>query len=156
MIVYDLKCGAGHVFEAWFGSSFDYEKQRKKGLLECPLCGDASVEKAVMAPAVAAKSNQKPDQPGLGAQPMGAPGPQSPEEVKQMLAKLAEMQRQVEETFDYVGEDFAEEARRIHFGEVEERSIYGEVNLTEAKELREEGINVMPLPFPSRRKRLNT
>lgn len=153
MIVYDLKCGSGHVFEAWFGSSSDFNQQKKRGLLECPLCGDGSIEKAVMAPAVAAKSNQKSE---TSTQPMGAPGARSPEEVKQMLARLAEMQRKVEDSFDYVGDAFAEEARRIHFGETEERPIYGEVNLTEAKELKDEGIDVLPLPFPSRRKRLNT
>ena len=154
MIVYDLKCGKGHVFEVWFGSSSDYQQQKKKGLLECPYCGDGSVEKALMAPNVAAKSNQKPDQPA--GRSVGAAGEHSPEQIKEMLARLAEVQRQVEETFDYVGEDFAEEARKIHFGEIEERPIYGEVNLEEAKELKEEGIDVMPLPFPSRRKRLNT
>lgn len=154
MIVYDLKCGKGHVFEAWFGSSADYEQQKKKRLLECPLCGDQAVEKAVMAPNVAAKSNQRVDD--AAARAVTAPGGHSPEEVKQLLAKLAEMQRQVEENFEYVGEEFAEEARRIHFGEAEERSIYGEVSLAEAKELHEEGVDIMPLPFPSRRKRLNT
>jgi len=163
MIVYDLKCGKGHVFEVWFGSSSDYDQQRKRGLLECPYCGDASVEKALMAPNVGVKSNRKPEQPsGRSAGrsetvgKAGALGEHSPEQIKEMLARLAEMQRQVEETFDYVGDDFAEEARKIHFGEVEERPIYGEVNLQEAKELREEGIDVLPLPFPSRRKRLNT
>lgn len=154
MIVYDLKCGKGHVFEVWFGSSSDYDQQKKRGLLECPYCGDSTVEKALMAPNVAAKSNQKPDLPARRS--VGATGEHSPEQIKEMLAKLAEMQRQVEESFDYVGEDFAEEARKIHFGETEERPIYGEVNLEEAKELKEEGIDVMPLPFPSRRKRLNT
>lgn len=160
MIVYDLKCGKGHVFEVWFGASSDYEQQKKKGLLECPYCGDGAIEKALMAPNVSAKSNQKADQPQKPGQPasnsVGAPGEHSPEQIKEMLAKLAEMQRQVEESFDYVGDDFAEEARKIHFGETEERPIYGEVNLQEAKELKEEGIDVMPLPFPSRRKRLNT
>lgn len=167
MIVYDLKCSAGHVFEVWFGSSSDYNQQKKRGLLECPYCGDKTVEKALMAPNVAPKSNRKPDQPAPRA-PGGAPGgvaagagagaggEPSPEQVKEMLARLAEVQRQVEDTFDYVGDEFAEEARRIHFGEVEERPIYGEVNLEEARELKDEGIDVMPLPFPSRRKRLNT
>ncbi|MGK2286862.1 DUF1178 family protein [Pedomonas sp. V897] len=154
MIVYDLKCGNGHVFEAWFGSSSDFDQQKKRGLLECPLCGDGSIEKAVMAPAVATRSNQKPE--ASGSRPAGAPGAHSPAEVKEMLARLAEMQRKIEDTFDYVGDVFAEEARRIHFGETEERPIYGEVNLAEAKELKDEGIDIMPLPFPSRRRRLNT
>lgn len=162
MIVYDLKCGKGHVFEAWFGSSSDYTQQKKRGLLECPYCGDASVEKALMAPNVGAKSNQKPDRAavrregGAGVPGAGAAGEHTPEQIKEMLARLAEVQRQVEDTFDYVGDDFAEEARKIHFGEVEERPIYGEVNLNEARELKEEGIDLLPLPFPSRRKRLNT
>ena len=163
MIVYDLKCGMGHVFEVWFGSSSDYDQQKKRGLLECPYCGDGAVEKALMAPNVAPKSNRKPDQPAerasVGAavgSRGGSGGEHSPEQIKEMLARLAEVQRQVEASFDYVGDEFAEEARRIHFGEVEERPIYGEVNLEEAKELKEEGIDVMPLPFPNRRKRLNT
>lgn len=154
MIVYDLRCGNGHVFEAWFGSSSDFDQQKKKGLLECPLCGDGAIEKAVMAPAVATRSGR--DEDGSGRHPAGSPGAHSPAEVKEMMARLAEMQRRIEDSFDYVGEAFAEEARRIHFGESEERPIYGEVNPAEARELREEGIEIMPLPFPSRRRRLNT
>lgn len=162
MIVYDLKCGKGHVFEVWFGSSSDYDQQKKKGLLECPYCGDRSVEKALMAPNVGLKSNQKPEQPPARSGEKQAAGHWAgsseppPEAVKEMLARLAEAQRQIEDTFDYVGDEFAEEARKIHFGETKERPIYGEVNLQEAKELQEEGIDVLPLPFPSRRKRLNT
>ncbi|HEY4546696.1 MAG TPA: DUF1178 family protein [Pedomonas sp.] len=163
MIVYDLKCSRSHVFEAWFGSSSDYDQQKKKGLLECPYCGDGAVEKALMAPNVAVKSNQKPDMPAGRSRPdqpadrpVGAASEHSPEQIKEVLAKLAEVQRQVEDSCEYVGENFAEEARKIHFGEIEERPIYGEVNLEEVKELKEEGIDVLPLPFPSRRKRLNT
>lgn len=162
MIVYDLKCSKGHVFEVWFGSSSDYDQQKKKGLLECPYCGDRSVEKALMAPNVGLKSNQKPEQPPAGSGRKQAAGHWSgsselpPEVVKEMLARLAQVQRHIEDTFDYVGDEFAEEARKIHFGETKERPIYGEVNLQEAKELQEEGIDILPLPFPSRRKRLNT
>ena len=104
MIVFDLKCGGGHVFEAWFGSSEDYEDQRGRGLVICPLCGDAQVGKAVMAPAVAAKGNQA---------PTDAPDPQT---VKRMLAGMAEAQRKALEQSSWVGERFADEARAIEAG----------------------------------------
>jgi hypothetical protein len=136
MIVFDLKCGAGHVFEAWFGKSGDYEDQARRGLIECPLCGDKRVEKAVMAPAVSAKGNRA---------PAGAPDPAA---VKQMLAGMAAAQRELLERSSWVGTRFADEARAIHLGEADARAIHGKATRAEAEQLADEGIPVSPLPFP--------
>jgi hypothetical protein len=138
MIAYDLKCGTGHVFEAWFGSSGDYDDQQARGLLACPLCDDRSVAKAVMAPAVGAKGNQR--------------GDAQREDPKALLAKLAEMQAKLEAASDYVGDRFADEARAIHLGEAEARAIHGEATPDEARALADEGIPVAPLPFRTRRR----
>jgi hypothetical protein len=135
MIVFDLKCGAGHVFEAWFGKSEDYEDQSRRGLIECPLCGDKEVGKAVMAPAVAAKGNQS------------AATPQ-PEQMKQMLAAMAAAQKEMLQRSSWVGERFADEARAIHLGEADARAIHGKATKAEAEQLADEGIPVSPLPFP--------
>ena len=136
MIVFDLKCGAGHVFEAWFGGSGDYEDQRERGLLQCPLCGDTQVGKAVMAPAVGAKANK-----GVADTP-------DPQAVKQMLAALAQAQQKALERSSWVGERFADEARAIHLGEADARAIHGKATRDEAEQLADEGIPVSPLPFP--------
>ncbi len=137
MIVFDLKCeSAGHVFEGWFGSSEDYEGQRSRGLVSCPLCGDGRIEKAVMAPRVGAKGNQA----------SGAPA--DPEAMKAMLAAMAAAQKQMLEKSSYVGDRFADEARAIHLGEAAARSIYGKATRAETESLIDEGIEVAPLPFP--------
>lgn len=142
MIVFDLKCVGGHVFEAWFGSSRDYEDQRTRGLVQCPLCGSDKIDKAVMAPRVGAKGNQ--------AQPAEAPHAAStdPEAVKAMLAAVAAMQKKLLENSSYVGPRFAEEARAIHEGESEARPIHGQASRAEAEALAADGIEVTPLPFP--------
>ena len=135
MIIFDLKCAPhGHVFEAWFGSNEDYEAQRARGLVACPLCGVAEVEKAPMAPAVGAKGNQTDGPP--------------PEQVKAVLGALAEVQKKMLETSEHVGPRFADEARAIHLGEAEARAIHGQATPEQAGELRDEGIPVAPLPFP--------
>jgi hypothetical protein len=140
MIVFDLRCeSAGHVFEAWFGSSTDYEDQSRRGLVQCPLCGDASVAKAVMAPNVAPKGNRQP-----AAQ---APAP-DPQAVKAMMAALAAAQKEILQTSSYVGNRFADEARSIHLGETTARAIHGRATRAEAEKLSEEGIPVSALPFP--------
>jgi hypothetical protein len=143
MIVFDLRCARTHVFEAWFGSSADYESQRERGLVNCPICGDTEIAKAVMAPAVAPKGNQRSE-----ARPAAA---HAPEAVKAMLAALAALQTKVEADCDYVGDRFADEARAIHVGEAEARGIYGETTIEEALALHEEGIDVAPLPFRPKR-----
>jgi hypothetical protein len=156
MIVFDLLCGdGGHVFEAWFGSSDDYESQKARGLVECPICGSAAIEKAVMAPRLAAKGNRRqihvkqPPAPEGGPVPM-ASGETSATAMKAMLRALGEAQRKALEGSDYVGTRFAEEARAIHEGDIEERPIHGHATAEEAKALIEDGVRVAPLPFPVR------
>jgi hypothetical protein len=136
MIVFDLKCGTGHVFEAWFGSSGDYEDQRARGLLACPLCGDAEVVKAVMAPNVPAKGNRK------------AEAPPSPAAVKAALAALAEAQTKALEGSTWVGRAFASKARAMHDGEIDTAPIHGQASAEEARALIDEGVPVAPLPLP--------
>jgi hypothetical protein len=128
MIVYDLVCAAAHRFEAWFGSSSDYDDQQARGLLSCPICGSAEVGKAVMAPAVPAKANQR------------------SESMADPAARLLALQRALEAESQYVGPRFAEEARAIH-ASGEARSVHGEATPDEVKALREEGVPLLPLPF---------
>ena len=151
MIVFDLKCDDGHVFEAWFGSSDDYDGQKARGLVSCPLCGSGKVDKAVMAPAVGAKSNQLPvpaptRAPAKPAPMQGAMAP--PAEMKALMAALAEAQAKVLEKSEHVGRRFAEEARAIHTGDAPERLIHGQATMEEAKALVEDGVPVAPLPLP--------
>ena len=143
MIIFDLKCAPqGHVFEAWFGSTADYEAQKARGLVSCPLCGALEVDKAPMAPAVGAKGNSRPA--------TGSPELYSgqPEQVKAMLAAAAAMQKKLLEGSEGVGERFADEARAIHLGEAEVRAIHGQATREQAESLIEDGIPVAPLPFP--------
>jgi hypothetical protein len=136
MIRYSLKCVGEHEFEAWFRSSEAYDLQRAAGQVLCAVCGSADVKKAVMAPAVSAK--QAPDEVNLSK-------PASPAE-----AMLRELRSHIEKNSDYVGRDFADEARRIHQGEADKRSIWGEATVGDAKTLREEGVPVSPIPFMRR------
>jgi hypothetical protein len=135
MIVFDLRCArAGHVFEAWFGSSAAYEQQRAGGLLACPICGDAAVEKAVMAPNIPAKGNAR-----------AAPDPSA---VKAAMATLASAQAKALEGSQWVGGAFASRARAMHVGDEATAPIHGQASLTEAKALVEEGVSIAPLPLP--------
>ncbi len=135
MIVFDLKCAPrGHVFEAWFGSGEDYEAQRLRGLVACPICGAAEVDKAPMAPRRGAKGNQGTEMP--------------PQAVKAMLSDMAAAQKKMLESSDFVGDRFPEEARAIHLGDAEARSIHGRASRADAQSLADEGIPVAPLPFP--------
>ena len=138
MIVFDLKCGAGHVFEAWFGSGADYDSQRDKALIVCPMCGDSAIDKAVMAPNVAAKGNRRGD--AVPAQ--GKPDP------KQLMAALAQAQAKMLEGSQWVGVAFADKARAMHLGEESHAPIHGQASVAEAKALIEEGVPVAPLPLP--------
>jgi hypothetical protein len=135
MIVFDLRCPyEGHVFEAWFGSSEDYESQRQRRLVQCPLCGSPDIDKAAMAPRL-----------GRGEE---AGASSSNEEAKELLAAMAAAQKKLLEGSDYVGERFADEARAIHLGEADFRSIHGRATPEQADGLRADGIQVAPLPFP--------
>ena len=132
MILFSLRCASGHEFEAWFRDGDGFEAQLKAGEITCPHCGDAQVEKAVMAPRIGRSREKAP-----------APSP------AQMRAALVELRRQVEANCDYVGERFAEEARRIHHGEADPHGIYGEATSEESKELAEEGISFGRIPWVS-------
>jgi hypothetical protein len=146
VIVFDLACGTGHVFEAWFGSSADYEDQKARGLLSCPLCGTDVVGKAVMAPSVGAKGNAAPTAPATV--PVRTGGPPAPAEMKAMLAALARAQAKALEGSEHVGTRFAREARAMHDGDAPERPIHGQATLAEAKALVADGVPVAPLPLP--------
>ncbi|MAM38901.1 MAG: hypothetical protein CL949_10460 [Erythrobacter sp.] len=146
MIVYDLHCDNGHRFEGWFGSSTDYETQRKNGLVDCPECGSNLVDKAPMAPAVGAKASRNSNaSPSEEAQLSNAP---MPPEVSEALKKLAKAQAKALETSKWVGDKFAEEARSQHYGEKDEAPIHGKATRKEAEDLASEGITVAPLLFP--------
>jgi len=135
MIRYTLHCDREHEFEAWFRSAGDYDRAAKAGENRCPVCGSAEVGKALMAPAVSGtKKNEK--------MSLAAPDPRS----RVMREALREFRKKVTENADYVGDKFAEEARKIHYEETEQRGIYGQATTEEAHELAEEGIAFQPLP----------
>lgn len=141
MIRYALACEAGHTFESWFPSSDSYDEQSARGLVTCPVCDSAKVSKAVMAPRLARTDKAEASAPAAAqAVPMIA------EPARQMRAMLRAVREHVLANSEAVGERFPEEARKIHYGESEERSIYGQVSPDEARALIEEGINVAPLP----------
>lgn len=146
MIVFDLVCcPGGHRFEGWFGSTADFEAQREGGLLCCPQCGSAEVLKAPMAPSVPRKGNQVQSR-SAAPQPV-AGGAMSPQ-AQAALARLATLQTQALQQSRWVGPDFAEQSRAIHYGEREPETIHGQATVDEARALLEEGVAVMPLPFP--------
>ena len=130
MIRFSLRCASGHEFEGWFRSGEGYEAQQKAGEIACPECGDTHVEKALMAPSIGRSREARP--------------PISP---TQLRAALVELRKQVESHCDYVGTQFAEEARRIHYGEVDPRGIYGEATADESRELAEEGVTFGRIPW---------
>lgn len=134
MIKYALHCADGHEFEGWFPSSSGYERQAEAGQVTCPVCGGDKVTKAMMAPNIATSEKRS----GGGTAP-----PPMPREIVEMLRAV---RKHVTENADYVGPRFAEEARKMHFGETESRGIYGEATLTETQALLSEGIEVSPLP----------
>jgi len=147
VIAYQLICTDGHEFEGWFKNSAAYDCQADAGDLACPVCGDPKIAKAIMAPSVKtsvtkAKGNDVIEVPA--PKPPESPNPaQDPQKVRQFIAGYRKF---IEENAEYVGRRFPEEARKIHYGETEERHIYGESTVGEAKELIEEGIDVAPMP----------
>lgn len=139
MIRYALICDREHEFDGWFASSDGFDAQVAAGEVMCPHCGSANVSRALMAPNIAKGKANAADAP-----------PQAVLAEKMSMMMLA-LKKHVEENCDYVGDAFAEEARRIHYGETEHRDIYGEATLDEARELIEEGVEVAPLPVTPRR-----
>lgn len=158
MIHYQLRCDEGHEFDGWFNGSAGFEKQAKLGLLECPECGTAGVERALMTPSVPRKGRAKAEavaalEPVAAPAPVPAPSPAAvaverlPDQVRAMLQKL---RSEIEKNCDYVGPGFATEARRIHNGESDARAIYGETTPEEAEALAEDGIEVSRIPWVPR------
>ena len=153
MIRYALACENGHTFESWFASSAAYDKQVKRSLVTCPICNSAKVEKAIMAPALGRSSKSIAAPPPAGPAPPVAAPPEakapvammSPQE-HELRGKLKELRDHLTKNADYVGAKFPEEARKMHYGEIEHRSIYGEASPQEAKDLHEEGVEFHPLP----------
>ncbi|AIT78879.1 DUF1178 family protein [Novosphingobium pentaromativorans] len=156
MIVYDLECRSGpHRFEGWFKSSEDFARQQERGLVSCPHCGSVDVGKAIQAPRLSRKGNQIAEaparpQPAKPAEAPGAPVASAPipAEAVEVIRKLAQMQAEALKSSRYVGKNFAEDARAMHYGEREAEAIHGQTSASEAQELLEEGISLMPLPFP--------
>lgn len=157
MIVYDLECRSGpHRFEGWFKSSEDFARQQERGLVSCPHCGSAEVGKAIQAPRLSRKGNQlaeSPARPQQPSKPVEAPtatvaSAPLPAEAVEVIRKLAQMQAEALKSSRYVGKNFAEDARAMHYGEREAEAIHGQTSASEAQELLEEGIALMPLPFP--------
>ncbi len=137
MIKYRLLCDADHEFEGWFRDSVDYDAQSKDGLIECPACGSGIVRKAVMSPSISRRST--------GSREMRLA------EVRRDMSKAVERARNyVEKNFDYVGDKFPEEARKIHYGEEKERGIFGEATGKEVREMIDEGVQIAPLPGVSK------
>jgi hypothetical protein len=152
MIRYALVCSKGHTFESWFQNSSAYDKQAKHGLVECPVCGVSKVEKALMRPQIAGTrkrarlSPAAPETPPASAADAKAPVAMMSPQEHEFRQKLKELREHVTKNADYVGPKFPEEARKMHYGEVDHRSIYGEASPQEAKELHDEGIEFHPLP----------
>jgi hypothetical protein len=153
MIRYTLSCERGHEFESWFANSGAYDKQAKRGLVTCPSCGSAKVEKTIMAPKIMGPRLARADvaepsspHPAPPTTPAKAPLSVMSSPERELRQKLKELRDHVTKNANYVGTKFPEEARKIHYGETEHRSIYGEASPEEAKALHEEGIEFHPLP----------
>ena len=140
MIRFSLICDRDHEFEAWFRNNDDFDRQKKRGFVDCPTCGSKKVGKALMAPAVSTGRSQEKIALAMN------------EAQKNAMAEMKALSEKMRENADYVGDKFAEEARKIHFGEADARGIYGEATLDEAKSLAEDGVGFMPIPvFPEDR-----
>jgi hypothetical protein len=134
VIKFTLACEQEHAFEAWFRSNDDFDTQKKRGFVECPACGSKKVDKALMAPAVSTSRKQEKMALAMNAR------------QQQIMSEMKALTEKMKESADYVGDKFAEEARKIHFGETEARGIYGEASPDEARELVEDGVPFMPIP----------
>jgi hypothetical protein len=153
MIHYNLRCERGHAFESWFQSSAAYESQEKRKLVNCPVCGSAKVERAIMAPRIIGKKGRGKAEPppaaaapADGATPASTPTPLLMAQERELRAKLKELRDHIVKNADNVGERFPNEARKMHYGDIEHRPIYGEASPDEARALIEEGVEVSPLP----------
>jgi hypothetical protein len=153
MIRYNLRCERGHAFESWFQSSAAYESQEKRQLVNCPACGSAKVERAIMAPQIVGKKGRESVEPAPAPAPAASTDVTAPTSTPLMMAqerelraKLKELRDHIVKNADNVGERFPNEARKMHYGDIEHRPIYGEASPDEARSLIEEGVEVSPLP----------
>ena len=153
MIRYTLVCAKDHTFESWFPNSAAYDKQAKRGLVTCPACGSSKVDKAIMAPKLSGTRKRSTASAPVveateapAANTSTAPVAMVSPQESELRQKLKELREHLTKNSDYVGQKFPEEARKMHYGETDPRSIYGEASLEDAKELHEEGIEFHPLP----------
>ena len=149
MIRYSLRCERGHGFESWFQSSSAYDSQVKRKLVTCPACGSAKVEKAIMAPQIVSKKGRDSAAPAPAASTDVTASGSTPlmmAQERELRAKLKELRDHIVKNADNVGERFPNEARKMHYGDIEHRPIYGEASPDEARSLIEEGVEVSPLP----------
>ncbi len=169
MIVFDLKCRNGHVFEAWFNNARTFEGLRKGGQVACAVCGTRKVDKALQAPRISTRKGKKAgepapvaataaaatDKPVAPTQPLTGPGHYGNDpmaaKAAELMKQLSELRVQIEKNCDYVGKKFPEEARKIHYGEAPKRNIYGEASDMEARALQEEGVEFSRIPWTPRR-----
>ncbi len=147
MILFDLKCGNDHTFEAWFRDGATFEAQAAQGEIACPLCADTSVEKAPMAPNIA---RAKGGGSGSAEQALQTLPPEAKRHLGEFRERLTALRKEIEKNSHYVGPKFAEEARKIHYGEVDHRNIHGEASNEEAREMSDEGIPFVVVPWISR------
>jgi hypothetical protein len=146
MIAYDFCCDKDHAFEMWFKDAATYERQAKRKLISCGVCGSTSATKTLSAPAIAGTRSQN----KAGAAPKAYATNPEAQKMAALMAQLAELRTHIESTADHVGDRFAEEARKIHYGEVEKRNIYGEASDAEATALAEEGVEFARIPWVRR------
>ncbi|MDX2142304.1 MAG: DUF1178 family protein [Rhodospirillaceae bacterium] len=144
MILYDLICDKDHQFESWFRNSSAADKLMKVGQVSCPACGSAKVKKAMQAPRITSSRAKTQALPAATEKPAG----DMVQAMEKMTEAFNELRKTIEKNFDHVGDKFPDEARKIHYGEAPERGIYGNATPQEAKDLTEEGIKVMSLPWP--------
>ena len=148
MIRYTLSCDNQHTFDSWFADSAAYDKQAKRKLVACPACGSTKVEKAIMAPRLAtSKQRMMPEEKPAAPKTENAPVAMLSPHERELRSKLKELRDHLTRNADNVGQKFPEEARKMHYGEIEHRSIYGEASPQDARELAEEGIEFHPLPI---------
>jgi len=163
MIHYQLRCSQNHEFDGWFKDSTTFERQAKRGLVECPSCGDVKVDRALMAPAVSTRDTPRIEEAAPTSEPVPSPPAPPPAEgagggpwaanapiPARMVAMLQRIRAEVEKNCDYVGPSFAEEARKMHRGESDKRGIYGETSPDEAESLADEGIDISRVPWVPR------
>jgi hypothetical protein len=158
MIHYHLRCKKGHAFESWFQSSSAYEQQERRKLVNCPVCGSTDVERAIMAPQIVSKKGRDSAPSSSSSEPAGVPAPAAEASLpapstpllmaqeRELRAKLKELRDHIVKNADNVGERFPNEARKMHYGDIEHRPIYGEASPDEARALIDEGVEVMPVP----------